>query len=233
MRFSLFLLASALFAGAAAAAPPVGQGENGDWADLAHYRAANTALMAKPDPRRVVFIGDSNTEGWAHEPFIAANPHFVGRGISGQTAPQMLVRFRSDAIALKPAVVHIMAGTNDIAENTGPETLDETVGYIVRMAELARANGIRVVIASVPPASDFWWHQGLKPAPKIIALNARLKAYAARHGIVFADYWRVLAAADGSMNPRFSKDGVHLDSAGYAAIRPLTEAAIVRAMRKR
>jgi len=230
MRVLAILLAACLLPTVAGAAP-VGQGDSGDWANLARYREANRPLIATPDPRRVVFIGDSITEGWAAQPFIRDNRHFVGRGISGQTTPQMLVRFRSDALALKPRVVHLMGGTNDIAQNTGPETLDEIAGYVAGMAELARANNVRMIIASVPPAADFPWHKGLAPAPKIRALNAKLRAYAARHGIPYADYWRVLATPDGAMKPRYSEDGVHLNAAGYAAIRPVTEAAIARALR--
>jgi len=222
-------IASILVTASASMAAPVGQGENGDWANVARYHDANRALIARPDPRRLVFIGDSITEGWASQPFITGNRHFIGRGISGQTTPQMLVRFRSDVIALKPSAVHIMGGTNDIAQNTGPETIDEILGYITSMAELARASGIRVVIASVPPAADFPWHHGLQPAPKISALNARLQAYAARNGIAYADYWRVLATPEGGMKPQYSEDGVHLSAAGYDAIRPVAEAAIARA----
>jgi lysophospholipase L1-like esterase len=225
LAITMALLASA------AAAVPVGQGEGGDWAWLAHYRAANQALAGKPDPRRVVFMGDSITEGWAKESFIGANHHFVGRGISGQTAAQMLVRFRADVIALKPAVVHIMGGTNDVAENQGPETQDETFGYIVSMVELARANHIRVVLASVPPAADFPWRKGLAPAPKIRALNARLRAYAAHHGLAYADYWSAMATRDWAMKPQYSGDGVHPNTAGYAAMRPIAEAAIAKALR--
>lgn len=204
-----------------------------DWANLTRYRDANLALVVRTDPRRVVFMGDSITEGWAGQSFIRDNPHFVGRGISGQTAPQMLVRFRSDVAALEPAVVHIMAGTNDIAQNTGPESDAEMFGYIVSMAQLARANGIKVVIGSVPPAGDFPWRRGLHPAPKIEALNARLKAYANGHGFIYADYWSALASPRGGMKARYSEDGVHPNAAGYDAMRPVAQAAIARAMRQR
>jgi lysophospholipase L1-like esterase len=203
-----------------------------DWADLARYRKANAALKAT-DPRRVIFMGDSITEGWGNQSFIRRNPHFVDRGISGQTAPQMLVRFRSDVVQLRPAVVHIMAGTNDIAQNTGRETEDEMFGYIVSMVQLARANRIKVVLASVPPAADFWWRRGLDPAPKIRHLNARLQSYAVAHGIAYADYWRVLATSDGAMRPQYADDGVHPNARGYEAMRPLTQAAIARALRER
>ena len=203
-----------------------------DWANLGKYRETNQALK-KADPARVVFMGDSITEFWGKEPFLHGNRHFVDRGISGQTAPQMLVRFRSDVVQLNPAVVHIMAGTNDIAGNTGPETEDETFGYIVSMVQLARANHIKVVLASVPPAADFWWRRGLDPAPKIRHLNARLRAYALGHGIVYADYWPILATSDGAMKPQYADDGVHPNARGYEAMRPITEAAIARALRER
>ena len=224
----LTLLGLIAFVGVAAG-PASKAAEAQDWANLARYRDANLTLV-QPDPTRVVFMGDSITEGWAAQPFIRDDPHFVGRGISGQTAPQMLVRFRSDVLTLKPAVVHIMAGTNDIAQNSGPETAAEMLGYIVSMAELARANRINVVIASVPPAADFPWHPGLDPAPKIKALNDRLKQYATNHGCVYADYWTVLAASNDGMKSQYSGDGVHPNAAGYDAMRPVAKAAIARAL---
>lgn len=226
------LIALAILCWAAAAGTASQSAQAQDWASLARYRDANQAL-AKTDPRRVVFLGDSITEGWAGQPFIRDNPHFVGRGISSQTAPQMLVRFQSDVVALKPAAVHIMAGTNDIARNTGPETESEMLGYIVSIAQLAHANRIKVIIASVPPAADFPWRRGLDPAPTIRALNARLKTYAASHGFIYADYWRVLASTDGGMKPRYSDDGVHPNAEGYEAMRPVAQAAIAHAMRER
>jgi lysophospholipase L1-like esterase len=145
----------------------------------------------------------------------------------------MLVRFQSDVVALRPALVHIMAGTNDVARNTGPETADEMFGYIVSMAQLAHANGIKVIIASVPPAADFPWRHGLDPAPTIKALNARLKAYATGHGFVYADYWSALATPGGGMKPQYSGDGVHPNAEGYEAMRPVAQAAIAKAMRER
>jgi lysophospholipase L1-like esterase len=242
-RWWLSLSASALIAGpvfgqspAAAppvpASPPVGQGSNGDWAYIARYRDANQPLLAESAPRRVVFMGDSITQGWALQPFIKDNANYVGRGISGQTAPQMLVRFRSDVIALKPAIVHIMAGTNDVAQNTGPETPGEIEGYIKSMVELALANKIKVVLASIPPALDFPWRRGLEPAPQIRGLNAWLREYAASRGIEFVDYGAVLATSDGAMKAEYSADGVHPNAAGYEAMRPLAAAAIERALRR-
>ena len=202
-----------------------------DWANLARYREANAAL-ANVDPQRVVFMGDSITEGWAGQPFMHDNPHFVDRGISGQTTPQMLVRFRSDVLQLKPAVVHIMGGTNDVAGNTGPETEDEIFSCIVGMVQLAEANRIKVILASVPPTADFPWKPGLDPAPKIRRLNARLKAYANSHAIIYADYWSTLAAGSGGMKAEYSEDGVHPNARGYAAMRPIADAALAAAMRQ-
>jgi lysophospholipase L1-like esterase len=214
-----------------AARPPIGQGENGDWAYVGRYRGANADLTARHPRPQVVFIGDSITEAWAHQPSFAADATRVGRGIGGQTAPQMLVRFRSDVINLKPAVVHIMAGTNDVAEITGVETDSEIEGYIASMVELARKHRIRVVLASIPPAMDFPWHSGLNPAPRIKTLNEWLKGYAAKRGVVYVDYWPVLATPLGAMKKEFSRDGVHPSAAGYAAMEPLATEAIKRATR--
>jgi lysophospholipase L1-like esterase len=145
----------------------------------------------------------------------------------------MLVRFRSDVIALKPALVHIMAGTNDVAHNTGPETPEEIEGYIRSMVELALANRIKVVLASIPPAKEFFWHRGLEPAAQIRALNSWLREYAASRGLAYIDYWSVLATTDGAMKLEYSADGVHPNAAGYEAMRPLAAAAIERALKPR
>jgi len=211
-----------------ALAPP-GQGENGDWAYFSRYRGENAAL--KPVANRVVFMGDSITEAWAREPLFAEHPNFVGRGVSGQTTPQMLVRFRADVIDLQPAVVHIMGGTNDLAANDGPESDTEIEEALASMVELALAHHIKVVIASIPPAADFKWHPGSNPIPRLLRLNAWLKSYAAQVGVGYVDYWPVLAAADNSMKSGCSADGVHPNSACYAAMQPLTLAAIAMAMR--
>jgi acyl-CoA thioesterase I len=245
MRITMRLLATAMLAlpvcaqqPAPTALPPVarpavGQGTNGDWAYISRYREANRALATQSSQRRVVFMGDSITQGWAGQPFIKDNPDYVGRGISGQTTPQMLVRFRSDVIALQPAVVHLMAGTNDVAQNTGPESPGEIEGYIKGMVEIALANNIRVVLASIPPAGDFAWRRGLAPAPQIRALNDWIREYAARRGLVYADYWSVLATGAGAMKPELSPDGVHPNAAGYEAMRPVAQAAIERALKDR
>jgi lysophospholipase L1-like esterase len=220
----IMLIALVIFAAFAGAADRVDE-----WARLSVYREAN-AQLGPSSPTRVVFVGDSITEGWAGQASFKTNPDFVGRGIGGQTLPQMLVRFRADAIELKPAVIHLMGGTNDVAENTGPESDAQIQGYVTSMVELARANGIKVVLASIPPASDFSWRKGLNPAPRIKRLNAWYRDYARRQGLVYVDYASVLATSDGGMKPEFSEDGVHPNAAGYAAMQPLAIAAIRQAL---
>jgi lysophospholipase L1-like esterase len=200
-----------------------------DWANFSRYREANAALTR--DASRVVFMGDSITDAWAKEALFTDHPHFVGRGISGQTTQQMLVRFRADVIDLKPAVVHIMAGTNDVAGNNGPESDTEIEDAIASMVELARTNHIDVVLASIPPAADFPWRPGLEPLPRIRRLNTWLKSYAGRVGVTYVDYWAPLAADDGSLKSSFSSDGVHPNSGGYEAMKPFTLAAVESALK--
>jgi len=203
---------------------PPGHGVNGDWAFLERYRQADASLA--PDEGRVVFMGDSITELWGQQPFISDNPHFAGRGIGGQTTLQMLVRFRSDVIGLKPKLVHIMAGTNDVAGNNGPESDSDIEGAIQSMVELALANHIKVVLASIPPAADFKWHPGLNPTPRIREINAWLKAYATRAGVTYVDYWPALATEGGALKSELSADGVHPNAEGFKAMQPLVETAI-------
>lgn len=204
-----------------------------DWSNLQRYRDANAALGAPArGERRVVFMGNSITEGWAKFfPQEFAHKPYIGRGISGQTTPQMLIRFRQDVVALKPAVVVILAGTNDIAGNTGPSTLEMIEDNIASMTEIAQANGIRVVLCSVTPVWDYPWRKGLEPAPKIIALNAWLKAYASRVHAVYADFHSAMADDRGGMRDGLSSDGVHPTEAGYQVMAPIVEAAIEAAGR--
>jgi lysophospholipase L1-like esterase len=205
-----------------------------DWADLAHYRDANAQLpLPVKNENRVVFMGNSITASW--EPFFATmfpGKPYIGRGISGQTTPQMLVRFRQDVIDLKPKVVVILAGTNDIAGNTGPSTLEMIEDNIASMAELAKSNGIRVVLSSVLPVWDYPWTPGLEPAPKIIALNKWIKDYASAHGAVYLDYHSAMADARGGMRSELAYDGVHPNEAGYRLMAPLAEQAIQKALRE-
>jgi acyl-CoA thioesterase I len=213
-----------------------------DWPLLGKYHDADKELPPPaPGEVRVVFMGDSITEGWGMKPtatspgrgeFFPGKP-YINRGISGQTTPQMLIRFRQDVIDLKPKVVVILAGTNDIAENTGKTTREAIGDNIASMSDLARANGIRVVLCSVLPAGDFHWHPGLEPAPKIRELNEWIKQYAAKNGFVYVDYYSSLANSEGGLKAEFSPDGVHPNKAGYEIMAPLAEAGITEALRKK
>ena len=204
-----------------------------DWPNVCRYRAANADLMRQPDSeRRIVFMGDSITEGWsAGDPDFFANRSRINRGISGQTTPQMLARFRSDVVALKPKAVHIMAGINDIAGNTGPVTLADIEGNLASMVEIAQANHVRVVLATVLPAAVFNWAPALKPGPEVQKLNTWIRAYAAEHQLILADYYPAMAMPDGAMRPELTLDGVHPNKAGYRAMAPITQAAVEAALR--
>jgi len=214
-------------------AQPTDQQLRTDWANLAKYRDDNARLSPPAkDENRVVFMGNSITEGWHLAEMFPGKP-YVNRGISGQTTPQMLVRFRPDVVALKPKVVVILAGTNDIAGNTGPSTIEMIEDNIASMAEIAHANGIKVVLSSVLPVFDYPWKPGLEPAPKIIALNKWIKNYAAKHGHVYVDYHSATSDSRGGMRPELASDGVHPTEAGYRVMTPLAEAAIEKALRAR
>ena len=203
-----------------------------DWANLARYRAENTSLAPPAaGERRVVFYGNSITQGWAPLfPTMFPGKPYVGRGISGQTTPQMLVRFRQDVVALKPSVVVILAGTNDIAGNTGPSSLEMIEDNLAGMTEIARANGIRVVLSSVLPVYDYPWKPGLTPAPKIVALNEWIKRYAASVGETYLDYHSAMKDARDGLPSTLAADGVHPNEAGYRIMAPLAEAAIAEAL---
>jgi lysophospholipase L1-like esterase len=203
-----------------------------DWANLARFKEANAQLTSPAKgEKRVVFMGNSITEGWIRtSPDFFSGKAYVNRGISGQTTPQMLVRFRPDVINLKPAVVVILAGTNDIAGNTGPSTLEMIMDNLISMAELAKANNIKVVLSSVLPAFDYPWKPGLEPAPKIIKLNEMIKNYADSHEIVYLDYFSAMADERNGLSKENSGDGVHPNKAGYQIMEPLAEAAIKKAL---
>lgn len=200
-----------------------------DWPNLRKYRDSNAVL---PDGNRVVFMGNSITEGWKkYFPAQFPGKPYINRGIGGQTTPQMLVRFRQDVIALKPKVVVILAGTNDIAGNTGPSTLEMIEDNLAGMTDLARSHGIRVVLCSVLPVYDYPWRPGLEPAPKIVALNAWMKRYADSTGSVYVDYHSAMRDARDGMRPELASDGVHPNEAGYQIMVPLVERGIALALR--
>jgi acyl-CoA thioesterase I len=204
-----------------------------DFGWLARFHDANAALPSPaPGENRVVFMGDSITEGWRLDQSFPGKP-YVNRGISGQTTPQMLVRFRQDVLALKPKVVIILAGTNDVAGNTGPMTAEQTEGNIQSMAELARASGIHVVLCSVLPASHFNWAPNVEhPADKILSINDWIKAYATSQHFQYVDYHSAMKDSENGLPATLSKDGVHPLPAGYAIMAPLAEAGIAKALAK-
>lgn len=199
-----------------------------DWPALCHYHDANRAVAPHP---RAVFIGDSITELWLPTAPALFAAGIVDRGISGQTATQIAARFYQDVVRLHPRVVHIMAGTNDIAGNTGPESPDDFANAMLAMIDLARANGIAVVIGSVLPAGAFGWRAGYRPAAQIVAFNAWLREVAQQRGLVFADYYGALDDGTGAIRPGLASDGVHPNSAGYALMLPIARAAIEAAER--
>jgi lysophospholipase L1-like esterase len=240
VMFAALLLAGPSFAQTAAIANATARQladakkQLADWPNLARYRDDNAALPApKRGEARVVFMGDSITDFWGRSigVFFPGKP-YVNRGISGQTTPQMLIRFRPDVIALKPRVVVILAGTNDLAGNTGPSTLGMIEDNLASMVDLARANHIRVVLASITPVSDYNFPDQTKnrPPEKIIALNAWIKSYAQREHLVYLDYYDALLDASKALRKELSADGLHPNAAGYAVMLPLAQKAIDKAM---
>ena len=186
--------------------------------NLDRYAEANAALPAPAKgEKRVVFIGNSITDGWpnAHPDFFKSN-NYVGRGISGQTSPQLLSRFRQDVINLKPVAVLINIGTNDVAQNTGPYNEEFTLGNIMSMAELADATGIKVILSSVTPAGEYPWRKEIKDVPqKIMSLNAKIKAYAKEKGFSYIDYFSVMCDENNALKSNLGTDGVHPNEEGY------------------
>lgn len=218
------------------AAPPAPSPEEArlrtDWPFLQRYAAENATDRDLPaERRRVVFIGDSITQGWRdfHPAFFADNG-FLGRGIGGQVTAQMLARFWPDVVALKPAAVHILAGVNDIAQNAGPYDSAASQANLQAMTVLAQASGVAVILATVTPVAEFPWRPGLGPTAKVQALNAWLRAYATERGAILADYTRVLDDGAGGMRPGLAYDGVHPTREGYAAMEPVALAAIASAL---
>src|SRR5216683_4279172 len=214
-----------------------------DWPNLGRYHDADAQVQPPAaGEKRVVFMGDSITDGWGRKygKFFPDKP-YVNRGISGQTTPQMLIRFRPDVIALKPKVVVILAGTNDISGNTGPMTLDQIEGNLTSMFDLAHANGIRVVFASVLPISDYEKNKDgqpivrtkQRPPEQITSLNDWMKKYAAAHGGIYLDYFSAMADDKGFLKEELSEDGLHPNQKGYDIMAPLAEQAIAAALKSR
>ncbi len=205
-----------------------------DWPNLSRYKEENAKLSAPTsNENRVVFMGNSITEGWVRmDSAFFAQHSYIGRGISGQTTPQMLIRFKQDVINLRPKVVVILAGTNDIAGNTGPSTLEMIEDNLSSMAELGKAANIEVVLSSVLPVFDYPWKRGLEPAQKIITLNKWIKDYATQHDCFYLDYFSALVDDRNGMKTEYSPDGVHPNLAGYKVMEPLAEQAIKLALQK-
>jgi lysophospholipase L1-like esterase len=200
-----------------------------DWANLGKYESENKMVQPKKSgEKRVILMGDSITEFWLkiQPDFFSNKPYYIGRGISGQTTPQMLVRFRQDVIELQADVVVILAGVNDIAGNTGPTTNEKIVGNIISMIELAHANGIKVILCSVLPAANFNWRPNDKAAETIIQLNQLIQSYAKQQHIPYVDYHTAMADAKNGLPKEFSEDGVHPNLKGYQTMSPLLEKAI-------
>lgn len=209
-----------------------------DWPNLNCYRNDNQSLWEArhndPDDASknwVVFMGDSGTQGWAEkDPDFFTKNNYIGRGINGQTTPQMLLRFRQDVIELAPKAVVILGGANDIAGNTGPSSIDMIMDNIISMVQLAQANHIKVVLCSVLPSNHFYWIPELKPADTIIELNRQIKAYAEANHIPFADYYSVLVDDQKGLNPAYRIDTAHPSLEGYKLIEPLVVKAIGQAL---
>lgn len=203
-----------------------------DWAHLSKYKEANAALgLPKAGENRVVFMGNSITEGWINaDPDFFKGHQYINRGIGGQTTPQMLVRFRADVINLRPKAVVILAGTNDIAGNTGPSTPEMIQNNIASMAELAQAHHIKVILCSIIPAYDYPWKPGLQPAEKIVALNTWIKQYALKNNCIYADFWTMMADERKGMKKELSKDGVHPVLEGYKIMEPIIQQVIKKAL---
>jgi lysophospholipase L1-like esterase len=205
-----------------------------DWNQLGRYHADNEKLKAQPaDPGRVVFMGDSITDGWKLAQYFPGKP-YVNRGISGQTTPQMLVRMFEDVINLKPAAIIIYAGTNDVARNTGPSTIEMVEENFQAMSELAMAHGIKVIICSITPVSDYGPRKMTdgRPPADILKLNAWLKAYAAKIHAVYCDYFAAVVDDKGMLKEGISRDGLHPNEKGYELMTPVAAAAIQQALGK-
>lgn len=205
---------------------------NMDWPNLKRFREDNAKVgLPAQGENRVVFMGNSITIGWSRlDPDFFKGKPYINRGISGQTTPQMLIRFRQDVVNLKPKIVVINAGINDIAGNTGLSTLEMIEDNLSSMCEIASANGITVILASVLPAYDFPWRKGLEPAGKVIALNKWIKEYTEKNGLIYLDYFSSMVDDRNGLKAELTTDGVHPNLAGYKIMEPLVEKAITKVL---
>lgn len=194
-----------------------------DWANIKKYSVENESIIASQNiSKNIVFMGDSITEFWkVNDPNFFTSNNFINRGISGQTTPQMLLRFRQDVLNLKPSTVVILAGINDIAENTGPITLEQIMDNISLMVALAKANKIKVILCSVLPANKFNWNPKLQPADKVIELNQMIASYATKHKITYVDYYSAMVDENKGLQKKFGEDGVHPNLEGYKVMEEL------------
>jgi lysophospholipase L1-like esterase len=199
-----------------------------DWANLNKYKTENERISAPSSgEKRIVFFGDSITEGWKKiHPDFFVGKSYINRGINGQTTSQMLLRFGPDVIELKPAIVIILAGTNDIAGNTGPTSLETILENLVSMCEMAKENNIEVILCSVLPAYDYPWRTNIQPADKIEELNTMIVKYAKANNIAYADYYLAMVDERKGSKSIYSEDGVHPNKKGYLAMEPIVETII-------
>jgi lysophospholipase L1-like esterase len=200
-----------------------------DFQNLERFREENVKLMKEKsgEKNRVVFMGNSITESWLYlSPEFFKDKPYINRGISGQTSPQMLLRFRQDVINLKPELVVILAGTNDIAGNTGQATNEMIMDNIISMSELARSNGIEIILCSILPCYDFPWNLGLKPYLRIIEMNKLIKDYCTKNNIYFLDFYSQMCDDNNGLKKEFSEDGVHPNAIGYKVMNSLADKAI-------
>ena len=225
--FSLTGIAPAVMAKFSAWQAAQAKHEKQDWPNLCRYRDQNATILRAGVHPDVVFLGDSITEFWRFAQPDLFGDKLVDRGISGQTTPQILLRFYADVVALHPRVVHIMAGTNDIAGNTGPTTDDQIFDNIRAMIDIAGVNHIKVVLASITPATN----GPARPAARILALNARLRELARQRGAIYVDYHAALSDGRDGISAALANDGLHPNRDGYAVMRPLTERALAEALR--
>jgi lysophospholipase L1-like esterase len=209
--------------------------QTNDWPNLRRYRNENAKIsLPAANENRVVFMGNSITDGWINaSPEFFSKDNYLDRGISGQTTPQMLIRFRQDVIDLHPKAVVILAGINDIAGNTGPSSLEMIEDNLASMAQLAKANGIKVVMCSVLPAYSFPWRPGIDPVQKIIDLNKWIKHFAEKNNLVYVDYYNAMVDERKGLPEKYSKDGVHPNEEGYRIMEPLVEKGISKALGKK